>query len=117
MVAHPLLSAAPPKTLGSLALDFLVNYKAFQQDLRFLRTHVRLLQNRRAGRPRLRHRRIVNVEKPVAVAEAVLRQNHVPTLLPKHPDKYAPAFDGHVYAAEAVAEALADAGVRPLNLD
>jgi hypothetical protein len=32
-------------------------------------------------------------------------------------DVDAPAFDGHVYAADAVAQALADAGVVPLQHD
>ncbi len=63
------------------------------------------------------HRRVVDVVQAVAVAEAVLRQNNVLALLLQDIDVDSPAFGGHLYATDAVAQALADAGVMPLQHD
>ncbi len=70
-----------------------------------------------AGCPRQRHRGVVDVVEPVAVAKRVLSQNHMLPPLTQHADEHAPALDGHVDAAYAVAEALADAGVTPFDAD
>ncbi len=98
MVTHPLLAAAPPET-GFFALDFLVYGKAVEQHLRLTPRNMRFSKNRGVGGPRQRHGGVVYVVEPVAVAEAVLRQNHMPPLLPQHTDEHAPAFGGNVDAA------------------
>jgi hypothetical protein len=116
MVPHPLL---PQTTIRSQlpVLHLLVHQETVQQILRLASCHMRFGYDGGAGGPRHGHRDVVDVVQAIAVAEAVLRQNDVPALLTEHADVDAPAFDGHVYAADAVAQALADAGVVPLQHD
>ena len=65
-----------------------VNREAVKQDLGFLRVHVRLLQEPSRWSSTAQEPPLVNVVESVAVAEAILRQNHVPPLLPKHPNEH-----------------------------
>jgi len=115
MVSHPLLSEAAVEA-GFSVLHLLVDEETVQQILRFFRTQMTFDNNSCLGHPWHRHRGVVDVVEPVRVAEAVLRQNHMFCPLTQQPDEYAPAFDGDVYAAGAIAQALADAGVAPLDL-
>ena len=116
MVTHPLLSEAPIER-GFSVLHLLIHEETVQQILRFLRCDVSLRDDGDARRPRNGHRSVINVVKPVGIAEAVLRQNHVLRPLTQQTDEHAPAFDGHVDAADTVAQALANACVAPLDLD
>ena len=68
-------------------------------------------------RPWYGHGGVVDVVKPVRIAETVLRQNHVLRPLTQQTDEHAPTFDGHVDAADTVTQALANASVTPLDLD
>lgn len=116
MVPHLLLPRAAVGA-GFLALRLLVHQETVQQVPRLPRGNVALGYDGGACGPRHGHRGVVDVVQAVAVAKAVLRQNDVPALLTEHANVDAPALDGHVYAADAVAQALADAGVMPLQHD
>jgi len=116
MVTHPLLPQATVKT-GFSILHLLLQQETVEQILRLLPAYVSLRDCGDVRRPRNRHRSVVNIVKPIRIAETVLRQNHVLRLLTQQTDEHAPTFDGHVDAADTVAQALADASVTPLDLD
>ena len=117
MVTQPPLATSGAVKRRFLALDFLVDSETVQQHLRLLSADMPLLDERCARCPRQRNRRIVDVKEAVAVAESILSQNHMLTPLAQHADEYAPTLDGHVYPADAVREAFADAGVAPFYAD
>ena len=116
MVTHPLLSQATIHT-GFSVLHFLVYDETVQQILRLLTANVSLSDHGEVRRPRNGHSSVIDVVKPIRIAETVLRQNNVLRLLTQQTDEHAPTLHGHVDAADAVAQALADASVTPLNLD
>lgn len=79
---------------GFFALVFSVDGEAVEQNLRFRRANIPLLNDGGAGRLRQRHRGIVNAVKAVAVAESVLNQNHVLAPLAQYADEYAQLLTG-----------------------
>jgi hypothetical protein len=116
MITHPPLPQTPAKAV-LVGFGFLVYGEAMQQHLGFVRANVLLGQDRRAGGPRNRNRRIINIEQAITVAESILRQNDVLLTLAQNANIHAPTLDGHVYAAEAVAKAFSYGGIIPLDLD
>jgi len=102
MVTHPLLSEAAIERSFSI-LHLLIHQKTVEQILRLLSGHAIFDDGSDVRRPRNGNSGVVNVVKPVRIAETVLRQNHVLRSLTQQTDEHAPAFDGHVDAADTVA--------------
>jgi len=116
MVTHPPLAQASAEAV-LVGFGFLVYGEAMQQHLSFVHANVLLRQDRRAGGPRNRNRRIINIEQAITVAKSILRQNDVLLTLAQNANIHAPTLDRHVYAAEAVAKAFSYGGIIPLDLD
>ena len=116
MVSHPLLSEAAIER-GFSILHLLIHKKTVEQILRLTPAHVSFRDDGDVRRPRHGHGGVVNVVKPVRITETVLRQNHMLRPLTQQTNEHAPTLDGHIDAADAIAQALADTSVAPLDLD
>lgn len=116
MVTQPPLTR-PITSRPLLTLNLLVYGETMQQHLSLLSTNMLLLDDRGSGGPRQRNRRVVDVVESVVVAESILSQDYVLTLLTHYADEYTPALNWNINASDTVREALSNACVTPFNAD
>src|SRR3972149_11472316 len=110
MVSHPLLSEAAIER-GFSILHLLIHEETVQQILRLLTANVSLSDHGEVRRPRNGHSSVIDVVKPIRIAETVLRQNHVLRPLTQQTNEHAPTLHRHVDTADTVAQTLANASV------